>query len=149
MFFFGEICVLAALCVWQSCDEFDSSATTFATGIEAAAVPEPACEGCPRTPTDLKVTKGSGTQVVLEFKDNANNEDGFVFERQTDGASFIPVGKAPTNVSCLLENPTRTGPCFRDSDPALTTGVTYTYRALSYREFLYSNYSSAIAITFP
>lgn len=148
--FLGEVCVLAALCVWQGCDDFDTTTTTIATGLDAAAaVPEPACAGCPRTPTDLKVSKGVGSQVILEFKDNANNEDGFVFERQTDGANFIPIGKAPTNVSCSLENPPRTGPCFRDGDPALTTGVTYTYRALAYRDFLYSNYSSAISLTYP
>ncbi|MBI2890431.1 MAG: hypothetical protein HYY13_06555 [Nitrospirae bacterium] len=87
-------------------------------------------------------------KVYVEFEDKSDNEEGFVLERKTAEATFVPVGRAPSNVRCELTNPSRKVPCFVDEDRGLHNGVVYTYRAWAYRGGLASNYSSEVRLTF-
>ena len=58
----------------------------------AIAVPLP---GVPLTPTNLAGTLITGPQISLTWRDNANNETGFVLERSTDGTNFTFLANAP------------------------------------------------------
>ena len=51
----------------------------------------------PAAPTNLTATLQAGPQVRLQWRDNANNEGGFVIERSTTGlpGSFVQVAVAP------------------------------------------------------
>ena len=42
----------------------------------------------PNAPTNLTATAQAGPQVLLAWRDKANNESGFVIERATDGGEF-------------------------------------------------------------
>lgn len=137
------ICVALALAASCSDDEVEVPA-----GLPPGAQ-EPACEGCPLTPTDLQLTPGPGRKVTVEFKDNSDNEDAFVLERKTADAGFIPLQEAPAETRCLLTDPQRESPCFVDQDPALRSGVRFAYRVRAYRDSLSSNYSPEASLTIP
>ena len=51
----------------------------------------------PAAPTNLTATLQAGPQVRLQWRDNANNEGGFVIERSTTGlpGSFVQIAVAP------------------------------------------------------
>ncbi len=53
--------------------------------------------GAPAAPTNLTATLQAGPQVRLQWRDNANNEGGFVIERSTTGlpGSFVQIAVAP------------------------------------------------------
>ncbi len=74
----------------------------------------------PAAPTALTATLQSGPQVRLAWRDNANNEAGFVVERSADGgATFTEVATAPAR-----NNTGNTA--FTDTTAVL--GATYQYR---------------------
>jgi FtsP/CotA-like multicopper oxidase with cupredoxin domain len=100
----------------------------------AMAVPLP---GVPLTPTSLAGTLIAGPQIRLTWRDNANNETGFVVERSTDGANFTQVATAPA----LSGTGTVT---FTDTTiQKAATDLNYTYRVKAVN----SSFSSASVVS--
>lgn len=125
----------------------DSERQTRIAG-QLSAPGEPACETCPRTPTEVQISVDEKSRMTIEFKDNSPNEDGFMIERKTGDSTFIPIATFTTKEPCKLENPTREAPCFFDNDPGLLPGATYTYRVHAFRKTEHSNYSTPVTVTY-
>jgi hypothetical protein len=110
-----------------------NSAGTSDFSNEAAGfllyIPEPEA---PSTPTNLKATALSSTEVRLTWTDQASDEDGFYVER--NGARVITLG---SNASSF-------------TDTNLTPGTEYEYRVQAYNnDNGESAYSNIAAITTP
>ena len=75
----------------------------------------------PAAPTNLTGTLQAGPQVRLQWRDNANNEGGFVIERSTTGlpGSFAQIAVAPARNN-------RGNTAFTDT--TIATGTSYWYR---------------------
>lgn len=70
----------------------------------------------PAAPTDLSASAISQTEIDLHWTDNADNEDGFIVEHSTDGASvWTQVGNVGSNVDTF-------------SDAGLGPGSSHHYR---------------------
>ena len=102
--------------------------------VGPAGVPTPAA------PTNLTAVLKAGPQVVLTWKDNANNETGFVVERAANGGAFIPIAtpwssNGTGNVSF--------------TDTTATAGNSYSYRVKAVNGGGSSAYSNTAAVTLP
>jgi len=80
-----------------------SDKTTTATGVKA--------------PSDLKVVALEGG-AHLTWKDNSDNESGFMIERMTSAGAWAPVGDVPFDTT-------------QYHDANLTAGTTYMYRVMA------------------
>lgn len=104
----------------------DSAYSNTATLGEAPAAP-------PAAPTDLAAAVQAGPQVALTWRDNANDETGFVVERAVDGVTFTVLATVGTNATSYV-------------DTAVAAGNTYTYRVKAVNaggSSAYSNVASA------
>ncbi len=88
-------------------------------------------------PTNLVAVAQTSGSIVLNWVDNAANEDGFRIERGFDQNSFTQIaGPAANSISF--------------TDTGLNYGTTYYYRVKAYNSLADSSYSnSAIAATLP
>jgi len=93
----------------------------------------------PAAPSQLAAAlQASPTRVALTWRDNANNETGFVLERSTDGgATFVRLGPVPARTG--TENVTFT-------DSTVTQGVTYVYRVAAENVAGASSYTAPLAV---
>ena len=73
----------------------------------------------PESPTNLRVTAASATQIDLSWTDNSTNETGFKIQRKTGSENYTFVGEVNANVMTY-------------SDTGLLPNTTYLYRVLSY-----------------
>jgi FtsP/CotA-like multicopper oxidase with cupredoxin domain len=91
----------------------------------------------PNAPTNLTATLLSGPRVSLTFRDNANNETGFILERSVNGGGFA-----------LLANLAARGGTGNVTymDQTVTLGNNYSYRVASRNAFLLSAYSNTAQI---
>lgn len=74
----------------------------------------------PAAPNNFTAALATGPQVNLAWRDNANNETGFVLERSENGGPFSQI--AAPGVS------TGTGATLTFTDTAVMTGANYSYR---------------------
>jgi FtsP/CotA-like multicopper oxidase with cupredoxin domain len=94
----------------------------------------------PAAPTNLAAALQAGPQVNLTWRDNANNETGFIVERSTDGVTFTLLTTAPAkngtgNVTYL--------------DTTVLPGTTYWYRVAARNAFVNSLYSNTVQVAVP
>ena len=82
-------------------------------------------------PTDLYATLSGISNIILNWKDNSDNENYFSVQRSLIGGMF-------TGIAALAKNTTS----YQDSGSGLTVGSTYLYRIVAY-----SNDDSAISNT--
>jgi hypothetical protein len=90
----------------------------------------------PAAPTALAATLQAGPQVRLTWKDNANNETGFVVERSVNGAAYSALAILGANTTSYI-------------DTGVLPGSTYTYRVAAVNIAGQSIYSNLVAIALP
>ncbi len=90
----------------------------------------------PAAPSNLAASLQAGPQVSLTWRDNANNESGFVIERSLDGLNFSMLASVGANTTSYV-------------DAAVTAGNTYTYRVYAVNAGGSSSYSNTASLTIP
>lgn len=83
--------------------------------------------GPPQKASSLKADIQSSSRVTLYWKDNSDNEQGFIIERKTGSGSFTKIAEVSANVT-------------KYTDGTLTVDNTYTYRVIPFNP--YGNASS-------
>lgn len=84
----------------------------------------------PEAPTMLTVNSGFANQLILEWNDNSNVENGFIVERSSSGSSgFIVIASLGVNVNSYVDN-------------NLQSGSQYFYRVKAYNNIGSSNYTN-------
>jgi len=113
--------------------------TAYSDSSNHVMVNEPAATP-PADPTNLTATLQAGPQVLLTWIDNANNETGFVVERQVGAGAF----------STLVTVGPRTGTGNVDYiDTTVTPGNTYTYRVAAVNGAGPSTYAVSLPVSVP
>lgn len=87
-------------------------------------------------PSNLKAEILSEKKVLLTWRDNANNEEGFKIERREEGKDWVEIGKVGFNT-------------VNYTDSNLTPGKTYYYRVRAYNSSINSDYSNEVSVTTP
>ncbi|HSV85822.1 MAG TPA: fibronectin type III domain-containing protein [Levilinea sp.] len=105
--------------------------SAFSNTVMLGSAPPP-----PAAPTTLTATAQAGPQVQLAWRDNANNETGFVVERATDGVTFSVLTSVGVNTTSYV-------------DTAVTPGITYTYRVKAVNAGGDSAYTNTASATIP
>jgi FtsP/CotA-like multicopper oxidase with cupredoxin domain/fibronectin type 3 domain-containing protein len=132
--------------VFTFTDNTGAPATTYAYRVAATnaqgsslysntvqvVVPAP-----PAAPTNLTVTLLSGPRVSLTFRDNANNETGFIIQRAIDGGAFtdfitLPAKNGNGNVTYM--------------DTTVTLNHTYAYKVTAVNAFVRSAYTNTASL---
>jgi uncharacterized protein len=90
--------------------------------------------GIPAQPTELKSTSVSNTQVSISWKDNANNETGFLIERKTGSGAYSQIAEKSANATS-------------HTDSGLTANTTYTYRVRAINAAGNSDFSNELPVT--
>jgi len=90
----------------------------------------------PAAPTTLAATLQAGPQIKLTWKDNANNETGFVVERAVNGGAYAPLASLAANTTGF-------------SDSSILPGSTYSYRVAALNIAGQSTYSNLVAVAIP
>lgn len=90
------------------------------------------CNSIP-APSNLQVKPISFTQIDLTWKDNSNNEQGFVIFRSEDASNYMQIAKVNADIVTY-------------SDTGLTINTTYYYRIRAYNSNGNSNYSNVAHI---
>jgi hypothetical protein len=91
----------------------------------------------PAAPGNLTATPASATQVNLAWKDNSNNESGFLIERKTGaGGTYAQVAQVGPNETTYM-------------DTALAAATTYVYRVRAANFGSNSAYSNEATVTLP
>lgn len=85
-------------------------------------------------PSELTAVAVSGTEVMLTWRDNSIDEDNFLLERSTDGATFTQFNMRGANVTSFKVL-------------SLATGTTYTFRVRAKNATGTSAYSNTAAAT--
>jgi len=88
----------------------------------------------PAAPTGLAGQSFKGNTVLLNWVDNANNEDGFKIERKTGAGTFAEIVQVPANTTSYTDTP-------------VTAGTTYSYRVRAFNAAGNSAYSNEISVT--
>ena len=98
----------------------------------------------PAAPTNLtaqlQAVLGSPVRVQLTFRDNANNESGFVMERQVNGGAWALLATLPAR--------NNTGNVAY-TDSTVSAGATYSYRVYAVRNGSVSGTSNVVSVTVP
>lgn len=106
-------------------------------GVQAASITNGGLPTPPAPPTNLEaLVVHDQLQITLLWQDNADNEDSFVVERSTAGASgpWEVVATPPANST-------------QYDDIGLTDGVTYWYRVAATNAIGMSGYSNVVSGT--
>jgi hypothetical protein len=82
----------------------------------------------PAAPTNLRITGGSSTSLILAWNDNSNNESGFSVERW-NGFNWVVLGTVPANTTSV-------------QNINLFPYSVYYYRTRAYNSAGYSGYSN-------
>ncbi|MGE3683698.1 MAG: fibronectin type III domain-containing protein [Bdellovibrionales bacterium] len=112
---------------YNSGGESEPTAVTSATTPAAATNP-------PSPPSNLAATVASASQINLTWNDNSNNEEAFLLERSTDGATFTQIASLPANTTSYQNS-------------SLTSGSAYSYRVRARNSAGSSNYSNTATAT--
>ena len=104
----------------------EASATT-----QGGTPPPPAALAAP---SELTAVAVSGTEVMLTWRDNSIDEDNFLLERSTDGATFTQFNMRGADVTSFKVL-------------SLSTGTTYTFRVRAKNATGTSAYSNTAAAT--
>lgn len=92
----------------------------------------PECGIKPNSPTNLLAQAISKSEISLTWKDNSDNEDGFIIERKEEGGVYVTITTLPKD-------------SIKYTDKNLVSDKTYYYRIKSYNSFGESNYSNEIS----
>ncbi|HWR66422.1 MAG TPA: multicopper oxidase domain-containing protein [Bellilinea sp.] len=98
----------------------------------------------PAAPTSMTAVLQTGPQVALTWKDNADNETGFIIERSTDGGAFSTIGTFAASAG--------TGNIVATVDATIMptfTDVTYAYRVAATNPGGTSTFSNTSVVTVP
>ncbi|HOM01569.1 MAG TPA: fibronectin type III domain-containing protein [Acetivibrio sp.] len=87
-------------------------------------------------PANLVVKATSSNQVVLEWKDNSDNEEGFAIERKSNNGDFAEIARVGRNVSKFTDN-------------QLYANTTYYYRVRAYDKNIYTDYTNIGTVKTP
>jgi FtsP/CotA-like multicopper oxidase with cupredoxin domain len=90
----------------------------------------------PAAPTNLAAILRNGPQVELTWRDNSNNETGFVVERAVDGVNFSVLTTVGANTTSYV-------------DTTVMAGNTYSYRVQAVNAGGGSAYSNTASISVP
>ncbi len=88
----------------------------------------------PKAPTQLTAASPAGTKVILAWKDQSSNEQGFEIERRSGSEPFKNISYAIANVVTV-------------DDRTVSPGNTYTYRIRAYNTAGVSAYSNEASAT--
>lgn len=80
-------------------------------------------------PSSLVVKAVSSNQVILEWKDNSDDEEGFVIERKSSNGDFAEIARVGKNIS-------------KFTDKQLYANTTYYYRVRGYDKNIYTDYTN-------
>ena len=80
-------------------------------------------------PTNLTTTTQNNTDILLEWVDNCDFEEGFYIERQNNGGTWIQIGEVAADITQYL-------------NAGVNYGVNYTYRVYAYTSSNQSGYSN-------
>ncbi len=104
----------------------------------AVSVTTPKESTAPKAPLDLKATLTEEKNVLLTWKDNADNETGFkVYRKESSETNFEMLADLPTDISET-----------KYIDKTVSPGKTYTYRVVAYNSVGSANSNDA-SITTP
>ncbi len=104
----------------------------------AVSVTTPKESTAPKAPSDLKAALTEEKNVLLTWKDNADNETGFkVYRKESSETNFKMIADLPTDISET-----------KYVDKTVSPGKTYTYRVVAYNSVGSAN-SNDITITTP
>ncbi|MDQ2086569.1 fibronectin type III domain-containing protein [Herbivorax sp. ANBcel31] len=84
-------------------------------------------------PSDLIVTQIPNNQYLLEWKDNSDNEDGFIIERRHGSKDFVDIGRVTENTKSF-------------TDSSLEFNSIYYYRVRAYNLNLQSTPSNTVSV---
>ena len=88
----------------------------------------------PAAASGVTVSQGAGTQVVINWTDNSDNEDGFRIERRIDSGAFSESGTVSSNTSAF-------------TDTTSNGGTSYGYRVVAFNSAGDSAASNIASIT--
>jgi len=93
----------------------------------------PPCGNKPNAPNNLFGESISKSEISLSWKDNSDNEDGFILERKEEGTSYVVIATLPKDTN-------------KYSDKNLLPDKTYYYRIKAFNSFGESDYSNELKI---
>jgi len=93
----------------------------------------PPCGIKPNPPTNLFGEAISSTQISLSWKDNSDNEDGFVLERKEEGGTYQIITTLPKDTN-------------KYTDKNVIPDKTYYYRVKAFNSFGESDYSNEVKV---
>lgn len=98
-------------------------------------------------PSNVAVTVFSGptgSNIRVNFRDNATNETGFVIERQINSGAFVQVGTQSARTGTGVSTP-----AFFDTSAGFQPGATIVYRVKAINAISESDYGVAAAVVLP
>ena len=93
----------------------------------------PPCGTKPNAPTNLFGEAISSTQISLSWKDNSDNEDGFILERKEEGGTYQIINTLPKDTN-------------KYTDKNLIPDKTYYYRVKAFNSSGESDYSNEVKV---
>ncbi|MGC8943569.1 MAG: fibronectin type III domain-containing protein [Caldisericia bacterium] len=99
-------------------------------------VTTPPCGNKPNAPSNLFGEAISKSEISLSWKDNSDNEDGFILERKEEGGSYDIITTLPKDTN-------------KYSDKNLIPDKTYYYRVKAFNSYGESDYSNELKIKTP
>src|SRR5439155_15411822 len=102
--------------------------------VSATPTPTPSPAQTPASPTNLKASVVSSTQINLSWADNSSNETGFKIERSINGSTFAQIGTVGANATAYAST-------------GLAASTKYYYRVRAYNSGGNSSYSSTVSAT--
>jgi len=93
----------------------------------------PPCGIKPNAPTNLFGEAISKSEITLSWKDNSDNEDGFILERKEEGGAYSPVTTIQKDTN-------------KYSDKNLLPDKVYYYRIKSFNSYGESDYSNEVKV---
>jgi len=88
----------------------------------------------PNAPSQLTAINITVSSITLTWRDNANNEQGFVIERSMNGRTWTKIATTTANVRTYIDN-------------GLTRNTTYWYRVQAFNQVGASTYAGPISVT--
>jgi len=93
----------------------------------------PPCGTKPNAPTNLFGEAISKSEITLSWKDNSDNEDGFILERKEEGGTYSPITTIQKDTN-------------KYSDKNLLPDKVYYYRIKSFNSYGESDYSNEVKV---
>ncbi len=93
----------------------------------------PPCGVKPNAPTNLFGQAISKSEITLSWKDNSDNEDGFILERKEEGGSYSPITTIQKDTNIY-------------SDKNVLPDKVYYYRIKSFNSYGESDYSNEVKV---